>query len=397
MPENKISLVSDTIDRQDIDSLIEWLSQEPLPRLTKGDLTKKLEDNWAKKIGTKYSVYVNSGSSAILLMLAALKYMSEDKPTSYTRLKNNKVVVPNLSWATDVSTPHLLGYDVTLVDCNLDNLSVDLEELEKVFIEQDPAVFLLVSVLGFVPDMAEIVRLCSKYNVILLEDVCESMGSESNNRMLGQFGLSSCFSLFFGHHLSTIEGGFINTHNEELYNLLVSLRSHGWDRDCTASYQTKWRKEYEVDEFSSLYTFFYPGFNVRSTDLQAYLGLRQIEKLDCYKLTRNHNYKLYKKFITNNKLNLEEKNQDFISNFAYPVVAENRKDIVRRLEENNIEVRPLIAGAMHQKPFVKKYLKDQACKTFPNCELLDKQGFYIPNHPFLSEADIKFIADIVNE
>ena len=381
MSENKISLVNDTIDRQDIDSLIEWLSQEPLPHLTKGALTKELEIEWAKKIGTTYSVYVNSGSSAILLMLAALKYMSEDNPTSSTHLKNNKVIVPNLSWATDVSTPHLLGYDVSLVDCNLENLSVDLEELEKIFIEQDPAVFLLVSVLGFVPDMTEIIRLCSKYNVILLEDVCESMGSESNNKILGQFGLSSCFSLFFGHHLSTIEGGFINTSNEELYNLLVCLRSHGWDRDCTTNYQNKWREQYDMDEFSSLYTFFYPGFNVRSTDLQAYIGLRQIEKLEEFRFKRT----------------LDEKERDFISNFAYPVVAENRKDIVRKLKENNIEVRPLIAGAMHQKPFVKKYLKTQASKVFPNCELLDKQGFYIPNHPFLSEADIKFIADIVNE
>tara|TARA_S200002703_G_C3803114_1_gene248315 strand:- start:2773 stop:3957 length:1185 start_codon:yes stop_codon:yes gene_type:complete len=393
-----INLVSDTIDRADINNLIEWLNQEPIPRLTKGHLTKELEDAWAKKIGTNYSVYVNSGSSALLLTLAALKYFEiENGPSSYNFLKNNKIVIPNLSWATDVSSPHLLGYDVSLVDCNLDDLSVDIESLERIFIQETPAALMLVSVLGFVPKMDVIIDLCNKYNVILLEDVCESMGSEYNNRKLGSFGLASCFSLYFGHHLSTIEGGFINTDNKDFYNLLLSMRSHGWDRDCDKDVQTLWRDKYNVDDFSSLYTFFYPGFNVRSTDLQAFIGLRQINKLDNYKIKRNTNYKLYKKYITNNKLNLEERTNDFISNFTYPVIAENRSSIVSELQKNNVEVRPLIAGAMHKNPFIKKYITREHNKSFPNCELVDTQGFYIPNHQDISEEDIKFIANIVNE
>jgi len=393
-----ISLVSDTIDRADINNLIEWLDQDPIPRLTKGHLTKELEEAWAKKIGTEYSVYVNSGSSALLLTLAALKYFKiENNLSSYNFLKNNKIVIPNLSWATDVSSPHLLGYDVSLVDCNLDDLSVDIESLEKIFIEENPAALMLVSVLGFVPKMDEIIALCNKYNVILLEDVCESMGSEYNERKLGSFGLASCFSLYFGHHLSTIEGGFINTNNKDFYNLLLSMRSHGWDRDCDKDVQDLWRTENNVDDFSSLYTFFYPGFNVRSTDLQAFIGLRQIDKLDTYKIKRNINFKLYKKYITNNKLNLEERANDFVSNFTYPVIAENRSSIVSKLQENNVEVRPLIAGAMHKNPFVKKYLTKEYNKSFPNCELIDEQGFYIPNHQDITEDDIKFIANIVNE
>lgn len=393
-----INLVSDTIDRADINNLIEWLNQEPIPRLTKGHLTKELEDAWAKKIGTNYSVYVNSGSSALLLTLAALKYFEiENGPSSYNFLKNNKIVIPDLSWATDVSSPHLLGYDVSLVDCNLDDLSVDIESLERIFIQETPAALMLVSVLGFVPKMDVIIDLCNKYNVILLEDVCESMGSEYNNRKLGSFGLASCFSLYFGHHLSTIEGGFINTDNKDFYNLLLSMRSHGWDRDCDKDVQTLWRDKYNVDDFSSLYTFFYPGFNVRSTDLQAFIGLRQINKLDNYKIKRNTNYKLYKKYITNNKLNLEERTNDFISNFTYPVIAENRSSIVSELQKNNVEVRPLIAGAMHKNPFIKKYITREHNKSFPNCELVDTQGFYIPNHQDISEEDIKFIANIVNE
>ena len=165
-----IKLVSDTIDKQDINSLIEWLSQDEIPKLTKGELTVELEKKWANKIGTKYSVFVNSGSSSILLTLAALKHTN--------RLKNNKVVVPSLSWATDLSSPILLGLEPILCDCNLTDLSCDLEHLEEIFKTESPSVLILVSVLGLVPDMNRIIELCKKYDVLLLEDVCESMGSK---------------------------------------------------------------------------------------------------------------------------------------------------------------------------------------------------------------------------
>ena len=125
-----IKLVSDTINKNDINSLIKWLNQDEIPRLTKGDLTWELEEKWAKKIGTKYSIYVNSGSSSILLTLAALQHTN--------RLKNNKVIVPGLSWATDVSSPMLLGMEPILCDCNLEDLSCDLEHLEKLFIDHSP-------------------------------------------------------------------------------------------------------------------------------------------------------------------------------------------------------------------------------------------------------------------
>src|SRR6056300_1572309 len=129
-----VSLVSDTINRDDINSLIEWLSQDEIPRLTKGELTWKLEKKWAEKIGTKYSVFVNSGSSSILLTLATLKETN--------RLKNLKIVVPSLSWATDVSSPMLLGYDTFMCDCNLEDLSCDLKKLEDLFIKENPSVFI---------------------------------------------------------------------------------------------------------------------------------------------------------------------------------------------------------------------------------------------------------------
>ena len=188
-----IKLVNDTIDREDINSLIKWLSQDEIPRLTKGDLTWELEKKWAKKIGSKYSVFVNSGSSSILLTLATLKVTK--------RLKNLKIIVPALSWATDVSSPMLLGYDTVMCDCNLDDLSCDLSHLELLFKEHNPSVFILVTPLGLVPKMNEVLDLCNKYDVILLEDVCESMGSKYQDKYLGSFGFASFFSMYFCHHL----------------------------------------------------------------------------------------------------------------------------------------------------------------------------------------------------
>jgi len=378
-------LVSDTINRDDINALIEWLQQDPIPRLTKGDLTSKLEKKWAKKIGTKYSVYVNSGSSAILLALAALNESD--------RLKNNKIVVPALSWATDVSSPMLLGLDPIMCDCNLEDLSCDLKELESIFKQNNPAALILVSPLGLVPRMQEVIELCKKYDVKLLEDVCESMGSKYNNKYLGSFGFASFFSMYFGHHLSTIEGGFINTNDEDFYHMLLMMRSHGWDRDLPKWKQDELRKENDCSNFDALYNFYVPGFNLRATDLQAFIGLRAIDKLDNYVVKRTNNFNTYNSWITNNKLNLDNHTYNTISNFAMPIMHTHRDNIVKDLISADIEVRPLIAGNMASKPMWKdKY----TIPNLPNAELIEKYGFYVPNHQDLTSQELSQITDIIN-
>jgi CDP-4-dehydro-6-deoxyglucose reductase, E1 len=380
-----IKLVSDTIDRDDIDSLIKWLSQDEIPRLTKGDLTLELESKWSKKIGTKYSVYVNSGSSAILLSLAALLESG--------RIKNKKIIVPGLSWATDVSTPILLGMEPIMCDCNLKDLSCDLNHLESLFKEHNPSSMILVSTLGLVPEMDKIMDLCKEYDVLLFEDVCESMGSKFDKKYLGSFGFASFFSMYFGHHLSTIEGGFINTDDEDFYHLLLMMRSHGWDRDLPKEKQKKLREKYKVSEFDSLYNFYVPGFNLRSTDLQAFIGLRSLDKLDKYSKIRNLNFKIYNSSIRVNELNLRDSNTNFVSNFAIPIVSKNKKEIVDRLMNHGIEVRPLIAGDMSKKPMW--YERFGKC-SLPNCEIVDEFGFYIPNHQDITEEQINIISNIIN-
>lgn len=380
-----IKLVSDTIDKSDINSLVEWLSQDNIPKLTKGELTWDLEKKWANKIGTKYSVFVNSGSSAILLSLSALKESNN--------LKNLKIVISGLSWATDVSSPILLGYEPILCDCNLSDLSCDLNHLEEIFKKETPSVLLLVSPLGLVPKMSEVVKLCDKYGVLLLEDVCESMGSKYNEQYLGTFGYASFFSTYFGHHLSTIEGGFINTNDENFYHYLLMMRSHGWDRDLPSKKQKELRKKYKVSEFDSLYNFYLPGFNLRSTDLQAFIGIIAIDKLDKFSTIRNFNFLKYMEHINNNMLKIELRDNIFISNFAYPIIHKNREKIINDLIKNNIEVRPLIAGNMANKPMW--FLKYGHIKL-ENCDLVENYGFYIPNHQDLNHDEIIKICEIIN-
>jgi CDP-6-deoxy-D-xylo-4-hexulose-3-dehydrase len=382
-----IKLVNDTITKQDLIELSAWLLQDNTPQLTKGSLTALFQEAWAREIGTNYSTFVNSGSSAILLALSALQQGNY--------LKNNKLVVSSLSWHTDVSSPMLLGYDVILSDCNTHDLSCDLDHLEKIFAEQKPAVLILVSVLGLVPDMDRIVELCKKYDVILLEDVCESAGSSYKGQKLGTFGLASFFSFYFGHHLSTIEGGFINTSDKRLQNILLSIRNHGWDRDFSPEDKQEIRKEWGVDDFDALYKFYYSGFNLRSTDLQAFIGLRQVGRLQKYSEARYANYNLYCSLIKKNELPLVKTSADtFISSFAYPVVNVARNKIVTGLREAGVEARPLIAGSMGNQPFwIKKYGK----LSLPNCDRIDKYGFYVPNNQDLTVENIKLISDIINK
>lgn len=384
MKNNLIPLAKDTIEKSDIDQLIVWLKK--YPKLTKGEQTIKFEEQWSKFIGTKYSVFVNSGSSANLLMLYALMVMG--------KISNNKIVVPALSWATDLAPVMQLGLEPILVDCNMEDLSVDLFHLEQIFKQERPSTLLLVSVLGLCPNMAQIKKLCNTYNVILLEDVCESFGTSINNKMLGTFGLMSSFSLYFAHHLSTIEGGMICTNDKNSYEILKMLRAHGWTRDLDQKNKNAYKKKWNISDFNDFYTFYIPGFNFRSTDLQAFLGINQLKKAKKIITTRQKNYLLFKKYLKNNYWMPKDISKSFISNFSFPIIHPKRDLIVENLRKNNIEVRPLICGSMGIQPFyVEKYGK----LLLNNASTVDNYGCYIPNFCGLTEKEIKLMCNIINE
>lgn len=379
----QISLINDTISKGDLTALSEWLLT--IPRLTKGPLTEELERAFSDYIGVPHTVFVNSGSSALLLMLTALVEQGALD-------KDDKVAVSALSWSTDIASIIKSNLEPVLVDCCLKTLSIDMEALEETFKTTNISALLLVEVLGLVPNIKEIKDLCDKYSVLLLEDTCESLGSEFKQEKLGSFGRVSAFSTYYGHHISTVEGGLICTSDEPLADIIRSIRSHGWDRDLSKSAQHQLRTKYFINDFKALFTFYYPGFNLRSTDIQAFIGLRQLDKLDSIVKKRVKNFDLYNLLL---ETILEiPKSYGKTSNFAYPIISTKRDILAQELIKNNIETRPIIAGNMATQPYVLNSFKNKI-SYLPNATIIDEQGLYVPNHPDLSVDDIERVCTIV--
>lgn len=377
-----IPLVKDTIDLNDLNQLADWLRTNP--RLTKGELTVKFEIEWSKWLGTQYSVFVNSGSSANFLMLDALIQSG--------KLKSNKVIVPAVSWVTTVAPIIQLGLDPILCDADKDNLGIDLEHLERLLKENEVGAVIIVHVLGVPNHMDEIQYSCDKYNVILLEDCCEAPGSKYKGKKVGTFGAMSSFSFYFGHHMSTIEGGMVCCMDEDIYSIVLSIRSHGWARDLPSPKRAKHEKEFGIREFESLYTFYYPGYNFRSTDLNAFLGLLQLKKLDDVITLRNRNYLLYKKLLEVNYW-VQTNSVAYISNFSFGLIDKRRLNIVKKLNESGIETRPLICGSIGQQPF---WIKRYGRTSLQMADMVHANGLYLPNNHQITKEEIGFVCNVLN-
>jgi CDP-6-deoxy-D-xylo-4-hexulose-3-dehydrase len=384
MTYKKISLVEDTIDKKDIKKLIEWLKTNP--RLTKGELTVEFEKKWSEYLGVKYSVFLNSGSSANLAMIYSL-ILSK-------KLENKNVVVPAVSWVTTVTPIIQLGLNPIICDCDKDNLGLDVDHFKKIVEEHKPSAVIIVHVLGIPNNLEQILKICRENNIILLEDTCEAIGSEYQGKKLGCFGEMSSFSFYYGHHMSTIEGGMISTDSEEFYHILLSIRSHGWDRDLPEKEKIKLREKHNVGSFKSLYTFYYPGFNLRPTDLQAFLGLEQLLKIEKIVSKRKNNFDLYNKYISKNCWKISPPQGSYVSNFAFPIITDKIDVLVKSLREKNIECRPLICGSINEQPFWYERFEK---KNLSNSKRVHEFGLYVPNNPKLSKKDIKFISNIINQ
>ena len=384
LQNTKVQLVKDTIDEQDISRLIEWLKTNP--KLTKGDLTIEFEQQWSKWLGKKYSVFVNSGSSANLAAVYSLILSG--------KMKNNKIIVPAVSWVTTVTPAIHLGLEPIMCECDSDNLGLNINHLKQLIETENPSAIILVHVLGIPNHMSEIVDLCKQHDILLIEDSCEAIGSKYEDKKIGTFGDLSTFSFYFGHHMSTIEGGMICTDDEDLYHILLSIRSHGWDRDLPKEKQQYLRDKYNINDFRALYTFYYPGFNLRATDLQAFIGLGQLEKINDIVNNRHKNFLQYQEGINHSKWKIKAPHNSFVSNFAYPVITNNIKELVIKLEENNIDCRPLICGSINEHPFwYERYSK----KDLPISKRVHECGLYVPNNHQMTEEEINKVINIINQ
>jgi len=388
MPTFKYHLAEDTINRKDIDQLIDWLKS--YPHLTKGKLTLQFEEKWNQWLGCKYSVFCNSGSSANLLMFYTLLLSG--------RLKNKKVVVPSVGWATTIAPAIQFGFEPLLCEADPDTFGLDLKHLKVLLEEHEPSTVMLVQVLGVPHKMKELLALKEKYGFILLEDACAAIGSSTHGRKIGTFGDMASFSFYFGHQISTIEGGMISTNDKEFQNLLLMSRSHGWGKDLDVQTHEALVKEHQIDDFQKPFIFYEPGFNLRSTDLNAFIGLGQLDKLEWIIQRRHENHLLYQKYL-GDKFDTQQWNNSEakISSISFGLVAETieqRIAIVNALTENGIETRLFSAGNLGLHPFwVKRYGRSD----FPVANRIHDCGLFLPNHPVLKPEDIEFISQVVLE
>jgi CDP-6-deoxy-D-xylo-4-hexulose-3-dehydrase len=375
----KINLAEQIIDDKDIAQLINWLKNTK--RYTKGPETILFEEEWSKWLGSDYSVFVNSGSSANLLMFLAILYSN--------RLKNKKVIVPAVSWVTTVSPAIQLGFESFICDCDEDDLGFDVEQFELLCKEHNPAAAIAVHVLGHAGKLEEIKKICDKYDVFLLEDACEAPGSVYNGKKVGNLGLASSFSFFYGHQMSTIEGGIVSTNDRDFYNLMISLRSHGWLRDNEEYFREQHLSKYDVSDFESNYFFLYPGLNVRSTDLNAYIGRNQLKKMDSFVETRNKNHNRFQEKLKDHFW-VQKSDTEIVSSLGFGIVSDNREELVSKLTQNNIECRPLICGSIQEHPFwtmANKFNKSY----LPNADKVHKNGLYVPCHQNMSDKEVDYI------
>lgn len=378
-----IKLCADIIDENDINRLIAWL--ETIPKLTKGQKTLDFERKFASVIGCKHAIFCNSGSSANLLATSALIQSG--------LMGNNKIVVPQVSWSTTVFPAMQLGLQPIMCDCNLSNLGINVDNLLEIIEKEKPSALILVHVLGFDSNIKQIKQICEDNEILLIEDTCESLGSVVDGKTLGSYGLASTFSFYFGHHISTIEGGMVCTNNDHVAEVLKMIRSHGWDRDIDEQSKNKYKQKYNVNEFESLYKFYYQGFNLRSTDLQAFIGLNQIPKIKPIVKTRHNNFKKYMELI-DEKFWKPSLNQEVVSNMGYPLLLSNRKRVYTELRKKDIECRPLVSGSMGTQPAWSNVYGESKMK---NSTIVNNQGMYVPNHNSLSYQDIEKVCAIINK
>lgn len=358
-------------------------------KLSMGVKCSEFERVFAKKQGRKEAILFNSGGSANLAMLQALKNLGKLKEGDY-------IGFSALTWSTNVMPIIQIGLKPIAIDCEQTTLNVMsynlLKSLRKVKIK---ALF-LTNVLGFVGDIDEIKKICEKNNIILLEDNCEALGTEIPDGKAGNFGLGASFSFFVAHHMSTIEGGMICTDNEDLSEMLHIVRANGWDRNLTSAQQLKWRKRYAIkSEFESKYTFYDLGFNFRPTEITGFLGLFQLQFLDKNIETREKNYLRLEQIIKQNSdlIVLKHAHITTLSVFAFPVVCKTsklREKYMNRFSDAGIEIRPMIAGNIQKQPFYKKYVKD--IFDLPGTDLLHNNAFYCGHYPELTENDLETIS-----
>ena len=355
--------------------------------LSMGKECQKFETSFSIKQGRTFSTFVNSGSSANLILIQSLLNLGRIEKGDY-------IAVSALTWSTNIMPLIQLGLIPYLVDCEVNTLNVSPKTLLSA-LKNEPKIKLLflTNVLGLSDDIGLIQDECASKNILLIEDNCESLGSVTNGKLLGNFGLAATFSFFVGHHLSTIEGGMCCTDDEELNEQLVMSRSHGWDRSLSSASQNRLRNKNNISDFYSKYTFYDLGYNLRPNEINGFIGNTQLKFWDEIVESRFSNFKLFNQEMLNNSelVEVRHDHMNIVSSFATPVIVKNGSidKYLQAFQNAKVECRPMIAGNMMEQPFFKKYVSLR--QSLPNVEFIQENSFYVVNNPELTPKEIDIL------
>ena len=386
----KFPLMRNNILRQDLDAVIEHLKQDD-PMLTHGANVRAFEEEWSNWLGVRYSVFVNSGASANLLTLAALKIRHPE---------GGEVIVPPLGWVSDIAAVLQNGFTPVFADINPRTLAMDTTQILNKVSEKTRAV-LLVHAQGFDGLSDELLAELERRGIPLLEDVCESHGATHNGQRLGSFGWASNFSFYYAHHMSTIEGGMVCTNDPVLYQQIRILRSHGMVREAS---DPAIRSAYQSDnpELNPDFIFAYSAYNVRNTEIGGILGRSQLKRLDANVVRRTENLH---RFLS--RIDASKYRTDFelagSSNYAFNLILREPDDglverVMAQMRAGGIEFRRGSAGGGNQirQPYLRGIVPDGHHRDFPETEHVHFYGFYLGNFPDLRDEEIDAICTILN-
>ena len=374
----KWPLINDNITKSDRKILSDFILSDS--RLTNGEKVKEFEQLWSNWLGVKHSVMVNAGASANFISIAMVKEL----------VGIGEVIVPPLGWVSDISSVAQLGMTPVFVDVSIENLAITYENIEKAINENTKAI-VLVHCLGFNGINEKIIELSKKHNLLLIEDCCESHGATFDGKKVGSIGDISVFSFYFGHHITTIEGGMVCMNNDNYYDLAKLFRSHGMTRESSIELQKKYREE--NPNLNPLFTFAVAGFNMRSTELNGVLGIEQIKRLDYNIQKRSQNLKTWLSNLDGDKffINFDVNGS---SNFALPLILnENYKHLLDKintlLNDEMVEYRLGMAGGGNQalQPYLQKY-SHKIIGELKNSNYIHSNSLYIGNHTDLTDEQI---------
>ena len=384
-----LPLMNDNIDKEDVNSVINFLSSDNIPKLTNGPKVVEFENAWGKWLGTQYNLFVNSGASANELTMLALAHI----------VGEGEIIVPPLTWISDISSVLFAGHKLVFVDVNFENLSFNIDKLKSAITPQTKAIF-LTHVLGINGLSDELLEICENKNILLIEDVCESHGTKFQGCKVGNFGFASNFSFYFAHHMSTIEGGMISTNNWEFYQICRALRSHGMTREMTSDYMKNEIIKSNPD-LNPDFIFLRPAHNFRSTEINAVIGLSQLPKLDSKNAERIENFNYFISKLNSDKYHTEIDTEGNC-NYAFIVILkeanfEKRDELEKILRDNGIEFRRGLSGGGNQmrQPFFKSIYNDFS--DYPNIEHIHNFSWYIGNYPGLERNKIDHLLKVLND